>query len=43
MIGPLGRQGPAATLGQHCPQWKGEQLEKEKKEKDNLLTCATGR
>ena len=20
MIGPLGRQGPAATLGQHCPQ-----------------------
>ena len=20
MIGPFGRQGPAATLGQHCPQ-----------------------
>ena len=20
VIGPLGRQGPAATFGQHCPQ-----------------------
>ena len=20
VIGPLGRQGPAATIGQHCPQ-----------------------
>ena len=42
MIGPLGRLGAAATLGQHCPQMTQRRCTTKGKEDERVWDCEGG-